>query len=81
MFIFHASFMCRFQIIPQCLLIIADCSSGRLFALPSRKKSVLLDTVLIILMLIKHHHQCAWNKRTVNNNTPLFVCQGHFPLG
>lgn len=73
MFIFHASFMCRFQIILQCLLIIADSAAVLTHLLcPLEKTPFRLSSVLlVILMLIKHHRQCTWNTRTGNRKQNL----------
>lgn len=83
--------MCRFQIILQCLLIIADSAAVVAHLLcPLGKTAPPLSyrELLVILMLIKHPHQCTcctiYNKSTVNKKQnpffpPLHLCQGHSP--
>lgn len=52
--------MCRFQIILQCLLIIADAAVVVDHLLcPLGKTSHTYWLLFVILMLIKHHYQCT----------------------
>ena len=74
MFIFHASFMCRFHIILQCLLIIADSAAVVDHLLCPLGKTSHTWAPFVIQMLIKHHRQRTWNKSTVNyKQRPLFI--------
>lgn len=82
MFFFHASFMCRFHIILQCLLIIADYAAEvahLLCPLGKTQHAQFYRAPFVILMLIKHHHQCTWNKSKILYLS-LYLCHGHSPL-
>lgn len=82
MFIFHASFMYRFQIILQCLLIIADSAAVLAHLLYPLEKTPfrLSSALLVILMLIITISAHGVKELLIGSKIfylCFYLCQGH----